>query len=158
MNRAGVERAVGHASQACDLAADHQILVRPQPDPGFGDVAAQQRQCAGHMADVADVVGVPGNAPQDVRCCAFRRGLGRQRGGRAQHGDDSAARAEHADDADLDELDGVRVYDREARPLAHIALPERCANLCFGGANGNRLFMPSGRSLYALSTNTQGAC
>jgi gluconolactonase len=52
----------------------------------------------------------------------------------------------------------VRVYDREARPLPHTALPERCASLCFGGANGNRLFMPSGRSLYAFSTNTQGAC
>ena len=36
--------------------------------------------------------------------------------------------------ADLDDLDGVRVYDREGRPLAHIALPERCANVCFGDA------------------------
>ena len=60
--------------------------------------------------------------------------------------------------ADLDALDGVRVYDREGRPLAHIALPERCANLCFGGAKGNRLFMASGHSLYATYTNTRGAC
>ena len=54
-------------------------------------------------------------------------------------------------------LDGVIVYDREGRPLAHIHLPERCANLCFGGANNNRLFMASSHSLYALHVNTRGA-
>ena len=59
--------------------------------------------------------------------------------------------------ADLDDLDGVRVYDREGRPLAHIALPERCANLCFGGPNNNRLFMAASHSLYALYVNTRGA-
>lgn len=62
-----------------------------------------------------------------------------------------------APDADLDELDGVRVYDRDGRPLAHIALPERCANLCFGGPNHNRLFMAASHSLYALYLNTRGA-
>lgn len=60
-------------------------------------------------------------------------------------------------EADLDELDGVRVYDRDGRPLAHIALPERCANLCFGGPNHNRLFMTASHSLYALYLNTRGA-
>ncbi len=60
-------------------------------------------------------------------------------------------------DADLQELDGVRVYDREGRPLAHIDLPERCANVCFGGANNNRLFMAASHSLYALYVNTRGA-
>ncbi len=59
--------------------------------------------------------------------------------------------------ADLDDLDGVRVYDREGRPLAHIALPERCANLCFGGRHRNRLFMAASHSLYALHVNTRGA-
>ncbi len=59
--------------------------------------------------------------------------------------------------ADLDDLDGVRVYDREGRPLAHIALPERCANVCFGGAKNNRLFMAASHSLYALHVNTRGA-
>ena len=54
-------------------------------------------------------------------------------------------------------LDGVVVYDREGRPLAHIHLPERCANVCFGGANNNRLFMASSHSLYALYVNTRGA-
>ena len=60
-------------------------------------------------------------------------------------------------DADLDDLDGVRVYDRDGRPLAHIALPERCANVCFGGAKNNRLFMAASHSLYALYVNTRSA-
>jgi gluconolactonase len=59
--------------------------------------------------------------------------------------------------ADLNDLDGVRVYDREGRPLAHIELPERCANVCFGGAKNNRLFMAASHSLYALYVNTRGA-
>ncbi len=60
-------------------------------------------------------------------------------------------------DAKVDEWDGVRVYDRDGRPLAHIALPERCANLCFGGPNNNRLFMAASHSLYSLHVNTRGA-
>jgi gluconolactonase len=59
--------------------------------------------------------------------------------------------------ADLDDLDGVRVYDRDGGSLAHIALPERCANLCFGGRHNNRLFMAASHSLYALYVNTRGA-
>ena len=59
--------------------------------------------------------------------------------------------------ADLEDLDGVRVYNREGRPLAHIHLPERCANLCFGGAHHNRLFMAASHSLYALYVNSRGA-
>lgn len=59
--------------------------------------------------------------------------------------------------ADAARLDGVRVYSAEGKALAHIHLPERCANLCFGGAKGNRLFMASTHSLYALYVNTRGA-
>ncbi len=59
--------------------------------------------------------------------------------------------------ADPAELDGVRVYDPAGTALGHIHLPERCANLCFGGAKNNRLFMASSHSLYALFVNTQGA-
>ena len=54
-------------------------------------------------------------------------------------------------------LDGVRVHDREGRPIGHIHLPERCANVCFGGRHRNRLFMAASHSLYALHVNTQGA-
>ena len=60
-------------------------------------------------------------------------------------------------EADPAALDGVRVYDPQGRPLAHIHLPERCANLCFGGAKRNRLFMAASHSLYALYVETRGA-
>jgi len=55
------------------------------------------------------------------------------------------------------ELDGVRVFDKNAAPIGHIALPERCANVCFGGRFRNRLFMASSHGLYALYVNTRGA-
>jgi len=54
-------------------------------------------------------------------------------------------------------LDGVRVFTPQGEPIGHIALPERCANVCFGGAKRNRLFMAAAHSLYALYVNTQGA-
>ena len=53
-------------------------------------------------------------------------------------------------------LDGVRVFNQAAVPIGHIALPERCANLCFGGRWRNRLFMAASHGLYALYVNTQG--
>ncbi|SAL04944.1 gluconolactonase [Caballeronia arationis] len=56
-----------------------------------------------------------------------------------------------------DELDGVRVFAPDGRAIGHIALPERCANLCFGGKDNNRLFMASTTSIYALFVNTRGA-
>ena len=55
------------------------------------------------------------------------------------------------------ELDGVRVFNSAGAPIGHIGLPERCANLCFGGRWRNRLFMAASHSLYALYVNTQGA-
>jgi gluconolactonase len=39
--------------------------------------------------------------------------------------------------------------------IGRIALPERCANLCFGGLKRNRLFMAASQSIYALYVNTQ---
>jgi gluconolactonase len=55
-----------------------------------------------------------------------------------------------------EELDGVRVFTPAGEPIGHIHLPERCANVCFGGARRNRLFMAASQSLYALYVNTQG--
>jgi gluconolactonase len=54
-------------------------------------------------------------------------------------------------------LDGVRIFNPSAEPIGHIALPERSANLCFGGRWRNRLFMAASHGLYALYVNTQGA-
>jgi gluconolactonase len=55
------------------------------------------------------------------------------------------------------EMDGVRVFNPAGKPIGHISLPERCANVCFGGPKRNRLFMTASHSLYALYVNTQGA-
>ena len=54
------------------------------------------------------------------------------------------------------EHDGVRILNPAGAPIGHIHLPERCANLCFGGRHRNRLFMAAAQSLYALYVNTQG--
>jgi gluconolactonase len=59
--------------------------------------------------------------------------------------------------ADGEDLDGVRVFDPSGKALARIQLPERCANLCFGGEKNNRVFMASCHSLYALYVNVRGA-
>jgi gluconolactonase len=56
-----------------------------------------------------------------------------------------------------DELDGVVVYNPQGKLIGRIRLPERCANVCFGGPMRNRLFMAGGQSLYSLYVNTQGA-
>lgn len=53
-------------------------------------------------------------------------------------------------------LDGVFVFAPDGAHIGRIALPERCANVCFGGAKRNRLFMAASQSLYALYVNTQG--
>ncbi|HWH48771.1 MAG TPA: SMP-30/gluconolactonase/LRE family protein [Burkholderiales bacterium] len=54
-------------------------------------------------------------------------------------------------------LDGVSIYNPDGKLIGRINLPERCANLCFGGTFRNRLFMAASRSVYALYVNTQGA-
>jgi len=54
-------------------------------------------------------------------------------------------------------LDGVRIFAPDGKPIGHIHLPERCANVCFGGEKRNRLFMAASQSVYSLYVNTQGA-
>ncbi len=53
-------------------------------------------------------------------------------------------------------LDGVHVFNPAGKLIGRIDLPERCANLCFGGVHRNRLFMAASTSLYSLYLNTQG--
>jgi gluconolactonase len=55
-----------------------------------------------------------------------------------------------------DGLDGVHVFNPDGRLIGRIDLPERCANVCFGGLHRNRLFMAASTSLYALYVNAQG--
>ena len=54
-------------------------------------------------------------------------------------------------------LDGVLIIAPDGTRIGRISLPERCANVCFGGRKRNRLFMAASRSLYSLYVNTQGA-
>lgn len=56
-----------------------------------------------------------------------------------------------------EDLDGVMVFNAQGKPLAFIKLPERCANLTFGGPKNNRLYMTSSHSLYALYVESHGA-
>ena len=53
-------------------------------------------------------------------------------------------------------LDGVHVFNPQGKLIGRIDLPERCANLCFGGVHRDRLFMAASTSLYSLYVNTQG--
>ncbi len=53
-------------------------------------------------------------------------------------------------------LDGVHVFNPDGKLIGRIDLPERCANLCFGGVHRNRLFMAASTSVYSLYVNTQG--
>jgi gluconolactonase len=53
--------------------------------------------------------------------------------------------------------DGVAVFAPDGTLIGRILLPERCANVCFGGRKRNRLFMAASQSVYALYVETQGA-
>ncbi len=54
--------------------------------------------------------------------------------------------------------DGVRCYAPEDGALiGKIHLPETAANLCFGGAKRNRLFIAASTSVYAVFVNAVGA-
>ena len=56
-----------------------------------------------------------------------------------------------------EDLDGVKVFNAEGKPIAFIHLPERCANLTFGGPKNNRLYMAASHSLYAYYVESHGA-
>ena len=54
------------------------------------------------------------------------------------------------------EQDGVAVFAPDGTLIGRILLPERCANLCFGGVKRNRLFMTASQSVYALYVEALG--
>jgi gluconolactonase len=56
-----------------------------------------------------------------------------------------------------EDLDGVKVFNPQGKAIGFIKLPERCANLEFGGPKRNRLYMASSHSLYALYVESHGA-
>jgi gluconolactonase len=56
-----------------------------------------------------------------------------------------------------DGFDGVHIFAPDGTRIGRILLPEKCANLCFGGVKRNRLFMAASQSIYALYVEAQGA-
>jgi len=52
---------------------------------------------------------------------------------------------------------GVLVIAPTGETIGMIRLAETCANVCFGGARRNRLFMTASQSLYAVYVDTTGA-
>ncbi len=55
-----------------------------------------------------------------------------------------------------DGFNGVHIFAPDGTLIGKIHLPETCANLCFGGAKRDRLFMTASQSLYALYVGTEG--
>ena len=55
-----------------------------------------------------------------------------------------------------EEHDGVAIFAPDGVMIGRILLPEGCANLCFGGAKRNRLFMAASQSVYSLYVEAQG--
>jgi gluconolactonase len=51
---------------------------------------------------------------------------------------------------------GVQIIAPNGDRIGMIRLPETCANVCFGGARRNRLFMTASQSLYAVYVDTTG--
>ena len=54
-------------------------------------------------------------------------------------------------------IDGVTVIAPDGAPIGRIFTPEVVANVAFGGAKRNRLFMAGSTSLYAVYVNVAGA-
>jgi gluconolactonase len=52
---------------------------------------------------------------------------------------------------------GVQIIAPNGDRIGMIRLPETCANVCFGGAKRNRLFMTASESLYSVYVQTTGA-
>lgn len=54
-------------------------------------------------------------------------------------------------------LPGVQIIAPDGDTIGVIRLPERCANICFGGTRRNRLFMAASQSLYSVYVGVAGA-
>ncbi len=55
-----------------------------------------------------------------------------------------------------EDYNGVHIINPAGELIGKIHLPEICANICFGGAKRDRLFMAAGTSLYAVYVATTG--
>jgi gluconolactonase len=55
-----------------------------------------------------------------------------------------------------EDYNGVHIINPAGELIGKIHLPEICANICFGGAKRDRLFMAAATSLYSLYVGTTG--
>jgi gluconolactonase len=55
------------------------------------------------------------------------------------------------------DFNGVHCFAPDGTMIGRIHLPEPCANICFGGASKNRLFMAASQSIYSLYVDAVGA-
>jgi len=53
--------------------------------------------------------------------------------------------------------DGIHVFSPDGKLIGRILVPESPANLCFGGADGQTLFITARTSLYSISLLVKGA-
>ncbi|HEX4092916.1 MAG TPA: SMP-30/gluconolactonase/LRE family protein [Trebonia sp.] len=53
--------------------------------------------------------------------------------------------------------DGVLVFAPDGERLLHVPVPEKVANVCFGGPDGQDLYIAASTSLYRIKTNTRNA-
>ena len=52
---------------------------------------------------------------------------------------------------------GVSVFDKSGKQVTTVAVPENwTANVCFGGADMQTLFITASRGLYSLKMNVKG--
>ncbi|GAB3328587.1 SMP-30/gluconolactonase/LRE family protein [Marivirga atlantica] len=53
--------------------------------------------------------------------------------------------------------DGVDIYNTEGEHIQHLDVPEKwTANICFGGANNDEIFITASKGLYKLKMNVKG--
>jgi gluconolactonase len=53
--------------------------------------------------------------------------------------------------------DGVRVFTPGGEEILHVPVPEKVANVCFGGPDGQDLYIAASTSLYRIRTATRNA-
>ncbi|WP_184825924.1 SMP-30/gluconolactonase/LRE family protein [Jiangella mangrovi] len=53
--------------------------------------------------------------------------------------------------------DSVQVFTPDGVRVAHVPVPEKVSNVCFGGADGTELFVTASTSLYRIRTTTRSA-
>ena len=85
------------------------------------------------------------DAPGDGRCLGPGRLVCRAGGGKVD-----GLRAARDGNLRCATHGGVEVFVPDGTPLGLVAVPERVADLCFGGANGDRLFVCASTRLLAI--------